>query len=118
VKQDAPYVKDVMNCSITCVAIDANTGRVINAARAALADAATGIEGAISAAAPAQVVATADGLWIQTPASARVTLYDAQGKTLVQQHINKQATIATTHKGLIIVNITTAQSSQNFKVVK
>ena len=118
VKQDAPYVKDVMNCSITCVAIDANTGRVINAARAALADAATGIEGAISTAALAQVVATANGLWIQTPASARVTLYDAQGKTLAQQHINKQATIATTHKGLIIVNITTAQSSQNFKVVK
>lgn len=118
VKQDAPFVQEVMNCCITCVAIDANTGRVINVARAALADAATGIEDAINDADSNQVIATADGLLIQTSATACVTLYDAQGKRIAQQQINKQGKITTSHKGLIIVNISDAQTSRNYKIIK
>ena len=115
---DAPYVKDVNNCKVTCVAIDANTGKVINAARVKIGETMTGISSPTNAQASHVVMPTEEGIVVKTTTPAVVTLYDVQGKVLATREVNAEAQILTSHKGLILVKIADAHSSEVHKVIR
>ena len=115
---DAPYVKDVNNCKVTCVAIDANTGKVINAARVKVGETMTNISSPTNAQASHVVMPTEEGIVVKTTTPAVVTLYDVQGKVLATRKVNAEAQILTSHKGLMLVKITDAHSSEVHKVIR
>ena len=118
VANDAPYVKDINNCHVVCLAIDANTGSIINVARAAVNQNSTGIDTATPNAQRDNVFATPEGLTVITPAQATVALYDLHGRCIATQSINRQATIPTPYSGIILVTVTDSKGSRNYKVVK
>lgn len=114
--QDAPYVKDVNNCKITCVAIDANTGEVLNAARVKVGETMTGIS---STSNDSQIVIpTENGVLVKTSSPAIVTIYDVQGKIIATCQVETETQIPTSQRGLLLVKITNAHGSEVHKVIR
>jgi hypothetical protein len=114
--QDAPYVKDVNNCKITCVAIDANTGEVINAARVKVGETMTNISSTVS---DSQIVIpTENGVLVKTNSPAIVTIYDVQGKIIATCQVVTETQIPTSQKGLLLVKITNAHGNEVHKVIR
>jgi hypothetical protein len=62
---DAPFVKNVNNCKLTLIALDANTGKVINAARVKMGEYMTSIDNMLT-----------------SPNSTKANIYDLHGRTL------------------------------------
>ena len=114
--QDAPYVKDVNNCKITCVAIDANTGEVINAARVKVGETMTDISSTVSES--QIVIPTENGVLVKTTSPAIVTIYDVQGKIIATCKVETETQIPTSQKGLLLVKITNAQGNEVHKVIR
>ena len=112
---DAPFVKDATNCHVACLAIDVNTGRIINAARTSVSPDATHIQSA-TVDAPDRITTTPEGVVISTPDQAIATLYDLQGRTIATRAVDRQTTIATPQRGIIIVSITDRIGSRQYKV--
>ena len=114
--QDAPYVKNVNNCKITCVAIDANTGEVINAARVKVGETMTDISSTVS---DSQIVnPTENGVLVKTTSPAIVTIYDVQGKIIATCQVETETHIPTSQKGLLLVKITNAHGNEVHKVIR
>ena len=100
------------------MAIDANTGKVINAARVKVGETMTNISSPTNAQASHVVMPTEEGIVVKTTTPAVVTLYDVQGKVLATRKVNAEAQILTSHKGLMLVKITDAHSSEVHKVIR
>ena len=116
--QDAPYVKDVNNCKVTCIAIDANTGEVINAARVKVGETMTDIANTTIGTATPLVAASAEGIVVKTASPAVITLYNVEGKSIATQTVTSEVVIPTTQKGLILVKITDEAGSIVQKVIR
>ena len=116
VAQDAPYVKDIKNCKVTCVAIDVNTGRVINAARVNVGSSMTHINATDCES--LSVSASPEGIAIATATPVSVTLYSANGTHLATATANNKCVIPTTHRGLIIVRVQHEGGCNTYKVIR
>ena len=116
VAQDAPYVKDIKNCKVTCVAINVNTGRVINAARVNVGSSMTHINATDCKS--LSVSATPEGIAIATATPVSVTLYSANGTHLATATANNKRVIPTTHRGLIIVRVQHEGGCNTYKVIR
>ena len=114
--QDAPYVKNVNNCKITCVAIDANTGEVVNAARVKVGETMTDISSTVSES--QIVIPTENGVLVKTNSPAIVTIYDVQGKIIATCQVETETQIPTSQKGLLLVKITNAHGNEVHKVIR
>lgn len=79
---DMPKVNEISNCSVICMMLDANTGRVINVAQAKLTDA-TGIAGTVTGSNGAEEVAryNAAGQMIEGPQKGLNIIKYADGTT-------------------------------------
>ena len=79
---DMPKVNEISNCSVICMMLDANTGRVINVAQAKLTDA-TGIAGTVTGSNGAEEVAryNAAGQMIDGPQKGLNIIKYADGTT-------------------------------------
>lgn len=115
---DAPYVKSIENCKVTCIAIDANTGKVINAARVKMGQYMTGINDAQTSTTTPLVTPWTDGVLIKTTTKADVTLYNLKGQCLTKKCIYGTDKIRTQHNGVILVNVKTANTDETFKITK
>ena len=116
VAQDAPYVKDIRNCKVTCVAICANTGRVINAARVSVGSSMTSVSDARHA--PLTVSAAPEGIAISAPTPVSVTLYSANGTPLTSAVVAHKGIVPTAHRGLILVRIHHEGGYATYKVIR
>jgi hypothetical protein len=115
--QHAPYVEDINNCHIVCLMIDANTGRVINAASAKVQNGTSAIESTTDANGRIQVKGTKDGILVDAKEDVRVSLYDAAGRMLHQANGKGRLWLPTSHQGVIVVKCETADAVSTQKVV-
>ena len=116
-KVDAPYVKNIINCNVTLIAIDANTGSVINAARASVRESMTSIN-TLTNVDKHSVVATERGIKVSTLQPTTVSIYNAQGKLITTLDVNHQTEISLQQKGLILVKMTDADHTSVYKVMR
>ena len=116
-KVDAPYVKNIINCNVTLIAIDANTGSVINAARASVRESMTSIN-TLTNVDKHSVVATERGIKVSTLQPTTVSIYNAQGKLITKLDVNHQTEISLQQKGLILVKMTDADHTSVYKVMR
>lgn len=115
--QHAPYVEDINNCHIVCLMIDANTGRVINAASAKVQNGTSAIESTTDANGRIQVKSTKGGILVDAKEDVRVTLFDAAGRMLHQANGKGRLWLPTSHQGVIVVKCETADAVSTQKVV-
>lgn len=115
--QHAPYVEDINNCHIVCLMIDANTGRVINAANAKVQNGTSAIESTTDANGRIQVKGTKGGILVDAKEDVRVTLFDAAGRLLHQANGKGRLWLPTSHQGVIVVKCETADAVSTQKVV-
>ncbi|MBQ2122334.1 MAG: hypothetical protein II199_07530, partial [Bacteroidaceae bacterium] len=115
--QDAPHVEDINNCHIVCLMIDANTGRVINAASAKVQNGTSAIESTTDANGRIQVKGTKGGILVDAKEDVRVTLFDAAGRMLHQANGKGRLWLPTSHQGVIVVKCETADAVSTQKVV-
>ena len=115
--QHAPYVEDINNCHIVCLMIDANTGRVINAARTKVQNGTSAIENTTDANGRIQVKGTKGGILVDAKEDVRVTLFDAAGRMLHQANGKGRLWLPTSHQGVIVVKCETADAVSTQKVV-
>lgn len=113
---DAPYVKEPSNCKVTLVAIDVNSGAVINAARVKIGEAMTAINATTTA--PHSAVPTRQGIRINTTTPVVATLYDAQGTHILTRPVNSNAEIPLQQRGLVLVKITNGTTTTVHKVMR
>ena len=80
---DAPFVKNVNNCKLTLIALDANTGMVINAARVKMGQYMTDIDSAPT-----------------VTHNTNANIYDLQGRMVKQ--INKPGCYIINNKKILV----------------
>lgn len=106
---------DLTNCKVVCMMIDANTGNIINAARADInTDDYNSIE---QTKADESISVNADNntIHINAGTTAQVTVYSVDGSVLDQVVIEGEGSLKLQgHKGIVLVEVTT----ENTRVVK
>ena len=113
---DAPYVKNVNNCYVTCLAIDANTGRLINAVRTGVNQDATAIDATKST--TDSVLLSPEGIIVNTTEPSTVMITDLHGRTIATRSVNGQSTIPTPHSPCILVRITGSNGCKTYKLMR
>lgn len=101
---DAPNVSNVDNCKVTLVMIDANTGKVINAARAAI-NGGTGIDDIHADNGRTLIMGKDGNIVINTEGKANVTVTSVDGRVIATQSVDGSAIVPVSHKGIAIVSV-------------
>lgn len=114
VAENAPYVTDINNCKVTCIMTDANTGEVINVARAKVTDS-TGI---LNVEDESDVkVAVADNAVVLNAENADVTILSLDGVTLATANVKGCAVIPVSYNGIVIVKAVTDNATVTRKLM-
>ncbi len=116
IKTNAPYVSNIYNCKVVCMMIDANTGRVINVARAKVSDS-TGIEGVEGGNGSASISVDGAAIVVTANGEASVKVIAADGRTLADTTVNGSAVIPVSYKGVAVVKVSGNGHSTVKKVV-
>ena len=116
IKTNAPYVSNIYNCKVVCMMIDANTGRVINVARAKVSDS-TGIEGVEGGNGSASISVDGAAIVVTANGEASVKVIAADGRTLADTTVNGSAVIPVSYKGVAVVKVSGNGHSTVRKVV-
>ena len=117
VDENASYVKELQNCKITLLAIDANDGSIINAARVKIGDFMTDISESVSLPDPI-VTPTHDGIAINLSGNGIVTLYNVNGIQLNSAKIKNSGVIKTSHRGIMIVKVQQDNVVSTYKILR
>lgn len=115
--EDAPYVEDINNCHIVCLMIDAQTGEVINAARAKVKNEASAIEDLTQTGKSIIVKGQTGGVSVQSIQNIDVTVYDNTGRTIGTANGNGHLWIPTGYKGVVMVKCQSANTTYTQKIV-
>lgn len=111
-------VKDVNNCNVVCMMLDANTGKYINAARAKLEVINDGTDIKETGSSHIAVNGIEGGISVNTPTNASVTVYGINGSTLATAACNGQLRIGLNgYKGIALVRVTSGETSVIKKVI-
>ena len=116
IKTNAPYVSDIYNCKVTCMMIDANTGRIINVSRSKVSDS-TGIEGVDNNNGSASISVDGETIVVTANDEASVKVVAADGRTLAETTVNGTAVIPVAYKGVAVVKVSGNGHSTVKKVV-
>ncbi|MBQ2122834.1 MAG: Omp28-related outer membrane protein [Bacteroidaceae bacterium] len=115
---DAPYVKEISNCALVCMLLDATTGAVVNVATAHFNEAPAGIAGVEDAEGAGKALATPEGI-VLAAHGAVATVHDAQGRLVGKVSVDGSTLIPTSTTGLFIVTFEAASGAKHaVKVVR
>lgn len=111
-------VKDIRNCNIVCMMLDANTGAYINAARTRLEVINYDAVDTPECNDEVTVTAANGGVNVRTQGEATVTVYALNGSVLAQTSCHGQAVIALDgFQGMALVRVTFGDTSTVKKVI-
>lgn len=114
---EAPYVKEISNCALVCMLLDAETGAVVNVATAHFKEAPAGIEGVELTEGVGKAAATSEGILL-TARKAVATVYDAQGRLVGTTRVDGSALLPTSAEGLFLVTFEANGAKHTVKVVR
>ena len=110
------YVKDSKNCNVICVLLDANTGKIVNAAKAHVGGD-SGVESIEQDNNEIKISSLEDAVIVNANGSALVNIYTADGSLIKSASILGNATIPTGRSGIVIVIVNDGNSIAGKKVV-
>ena len=113
---EMPYAKDLNNCAVVCVLLDANTGEVVNAAKAQVGGD-SGVESVEQDNFGIEISSLDDAVIVNTNGSAIVNIYTADGSLVKSASILGNATIPTGRSGIVIVTVNDGNNVTAKKVV-
>ena len=116
IASEAPYVKEISNCALVCMLLNAETGAVVNVATAHFKEAPAGVNDVLGANAPS-ASAAADGILLSAD-DATASIYDAQGRLVAATQVCGNVLVPTTATGLFLVAFEVNGVKHTVKVVR
>ena len=107
---DLSRVRDIRNCQVTCMLIDRETGRLVNAAQAPVADASAILQPDSDA--RVSIHPRSHGVIVQTVQPARVRVVAPDGRLLAHVGGSGMLDIPLSCSGIVIVEVATADGIQ------
>ena len=103
---DLSHVRDIRNCQVTCMLIDSETGRLVNAAQAPVADA-SAIQHPVPEAG-VSILPHARSVSVQSLQPARVRIVAPDGRLLACASGSGMIDIPLSRAGIVIIEVATA----------